>query len=230
MNRHYFCLTSGRILTRETRILRDRDLALVSPTAAAARQSGSGVAPRLRGARLVPVSLARYARDLQAPLRIVLCPAGGRVDDDLRFLREARRAILWPPPVAELWNAIAGLRGSHDSPPERAVAAPERSGRRSALLLEGDVTLDRARRAASSGAPRDWIVERVQRVRIASTGLDELRRLGIRWATLEPVEVVALLASPALARARPRWARLLPDGTPTWTLARGSRFRISSSK
>jgi hypothetical protein len=57
-----------------------------------------------------------------------------------------------------------------------------------------------------------------------------LRRLGIRWATLEPVEVIALVASPALARARAKWARLLPGGTPTWTLARGSKFHVSSSK
>ncbi|HEV8610907.1 MAG TPA: hypothetical protein VGS98_12685 [Thermoanaerobaculia bacterium] len=210
--------------------MRDRHLAFVSPTAAAARQSGLGVAHRLPGARLVPVSLGRYARDPRAPLRIVLCPAGGSLDDDLRFLREARRAILWPPPAAEVWNAIAGLRGSHDSPPERAAAAPERSGLRSALLLEGDVTLDRARRAASSGAPRDWIVERVQRVRIASNGLEELRRLGIRWATLEPVEVIALVASPALESARSRWRSLLPRDIPVWRLARGSKFQVSSSK
>jgi hypothetical protein len=70
----------------------------------------------------------------------------------------------------------------------------------------------------SSGAPRDWIVERVQRVRVGRSGLDELRRLGIRWAVLEPVEVVALAASPALARARSRWAKYLPTDVAVWTL------------
>jgi hypothetical protein len=210
--------------------LRDRRLVLLSPTAAAARDSGRFIARRLAGARLVPASLKTYARDRRAPLQVVLCPVGGRVEDDLRFLREARRAILWPPPAAEVWSAIAGLRGSHDSPPERAAVARDRSGRRSALLLEGDVTLDRARQAAASGAPRDWIVERVQRVRIASEGLEELRRLGIRWATLEPVEVVALAASPALARRRDLWARLLPEGVPVWILARRSKFKVQGSK
>lgn len=208
--------------------MRDRRLALVSPTLAAARESRSEV--RLPGARLVPVSLGTYARDPRAPLRIVLCPAGGGLEDDLRFLRQARRAVLWPPPATEVWNAIAGLRGSHDPPPPRATASPERSGRRSALLLEGDVTLDRARQAAASGAPRDWIVERVQRVRIGPKGLDELRRLGIRWATLEPVEVVALVASPALASARSRWRSLLPKDVAVWRLAPGSKFRVQGSK
>jgi len=210
--------------------LRDRRLALVSPTAAAARESGPEVAPWLPDARLVPVSLGTYRRDRRAPLRIVLCPAGESVEDDVRFLREARRAILWPPPSAEVWNAIAGLRGSHDPPPGRAAAASGRAGRRSALLLEGDVTFDRARRAASSGAPREWIVERVQRVRIASPGLEELRRLGIRWATLEPVEVVALAASPPLSRAASRWRHLLPTGVLVWRLGRSSKFPVSSSK
>jgi hypothetical protein len=208
--------------------LRDGRLALVSPTLAAARESRSSV--RLPGARLVPFSLGSYARDPQAPLRIVLCPAGSSLEDDLRFLREARRGVLWPPPAAEVWSAIAGLRGSHDAPPGGAAAAPGRSGRRSALLLEGDVTLDRARQAAASGAPRDWIVERVQRVRIASVGLDELRRLGIRWSTLEPVEVVALVASARLAGERRRWAKLLPSNVPVWGIAARPASGVSSPK
>jgi hypothetical protein len=203
--------------------LRDRQVSLVSPTTAAAREANLAVAHRLPDARLVPASLISFARDSRAPLRIVLCPEGESVAGDLGFLREARRTILWPPPAAEIWSAIAGLRGSHDAPPGRAPAARGRSGRRSVLLLEGNVTLQRARRAASSGAPRDWIVERVQRVRISSKGLEELRRLGIRWAALDPVEVIALAASPALARARAKWAHLLPDGTPIWRLAPSSR-------
>jgi hypothetical protein len=210
--------------------LRDRQVSLVSPTAAAAHEAGLAVARRLPDARLVPASLHRFARDPRAPLRIVLCPQGESVAGDVGFLREARRTILWPPPAAEVWSAIAGLRGSHDAPPGGAAAARRRSGRRSVLLLEGDVTLERARRAALSGAPRDWIVERVQRVRISSDGLEELRLLGIRWATLDPVEVIALAASPSLARARAKWARLLPDGVAVWTLARRSKFKVQSSK
>jgi hypothetical protein len=201
--------------------LRDRQVSLVSPTADAAREAGFAVARRLPDALLIPASLRRFARDPRAPLRIVLCPEGESVAGDVAFLREARRTILWPPPAAEVWSAIAGLRGSHDAPPGGAAAARGRSGRRSVLLLEGDVTLERARRAAFSGAPRDWIVERVQRVRISSEGLEELRRLGIRWATLDPVEVIALAASPALARARARWARMLPAGTTVWPIGSG---------
>lgn len=197
--------------TRET-------VSLVGPTVPAAQALRFAAASRLPGVRLRPISLVRYASDPRAPLRIVLCPAGDSVAQDVDFLREARRAVLWPAPAAEVWSAIAGLRGSHDTPP--AAAASRAPGRRSALLLEGNVTLGRARRAASSGAPRDWIVERVQRVRVGPNGLDELRRIGIRWAALEPVETIALAASPALARARAKWARFLPDGIPVWTLAR----------
>jgi hypothetical protein len=192
-------------------------LALVAPTAADAREIRLAVASRVAGIRLHPLSLRRYAASPRAPLRVVLAPAGRTVSGDLEFLRDARRTILWPPPAAELWGAIAGLRGSHDAPP--ASAAPGRRGkpgRRSALLLEGEVNLERARRAAASGSPRDWIVERVQDVRIAAKGRDELSALGIRWAVLEPVEVVALVATPALLEARSQWIALLPAGVRVW--------------
>lgn len=210
--------------------MRDRQVSLVSPTAAAAREAGFAVARRLPDTRLVPLSLSGFARDPRAPLRIVLCPEGVSTAGDVGFLREARRTILWPSPVAEVWSAIAGLRGSHDAPPGGAAPTRGRWGRRSVLLLEGDVTLERARRAALSGAPRDWIVERVQRVRIPPTGLEELRQLGIRWAALDPVEVVALVASPALARERAKWARLLPGDIAIWRLPRSSRSGSRSSK
>jgi hypothetical protein len=195
----------------------DEAIGLVGATLAAAREVRFAAATRLPRARLQPISLARYASDPAAPLKIVLCPAGKSVADDLEFLRAARRAVLWPPPTAELWSAIAGLRGSHDAPPSTAPPGARRRG--SALLLEGNLSLPRARRAVSSGAPRDWIVERVQSVRVGPSGLDELRRLGIRWAVLEPVEVIALAASPALARARSRWAKYLPTDVPVWSLA-----------
>jgi hypothetical protein len=176
------------------------------------------------------MSLAAYASDLAAPLPVVLCPGGHSLRSDLEFLREVRRTLLWPPPAAEMWNAIAGLRGSHDAPPAEAVPASRSPGRRSALLLEGPVTIDRARRAAASGAPRDWIVERVQRLRIGPKGMEELRRLGIRWAALDPVEVVALAANRSLARARARWARLLPVDVPVWLLASSSEPEVQSRK
>jgi hypothetical protein len=206
----------------------DEAIGLVGATLAAAREARFVAASRLPRARLRAVSLARYASDPEAPLKIVLCPAGKGVADDLEFLRTARRAALWPPPTAEVWSAIAGLRGSHDAPPSTAPPGSMRRG--SALLLEGNVSLGRARRAVSSGAPRDWIVERIQRVRVGRSGLDELRRLGIRWAVLEPVDVIALAASPALVRARSRWEKYLPTDVAVWTLPRGSGSPASDSR
>lgn len=209
------------------RPLTHEPLVLVGPTAPAPKAVRLAVASRFPGVRLMPISLARYASNPRAPLRIVLCPAGRSVGEDLDFLREARRTILWPAPAAEIWSAIAGLRGSHDAPPAAASVASRTRGRRSALLLEGHVTLDRARRAALSGAPRDWIVERIQRVRIAAKGLDELRRVGIRWAALEPVEIVALAASTALLAARHRWVRLLPPNVTVWPLTSRPESRVT---
>lgn len=176
---------------------------------------------------MIPISLDRFVRDTRAPLGVVLCPAGESVESDLAFLREARRSVLWPPPAEEIWNAIAGLRGSHDAPPRGAPTAPRGTGRRSALFLEGEVTLARARRAAAfSEAPREWIVERVQRVRLGPSGLDEMRRLGIRWAALDPVRVVALVATPALGRARRRWSSLLPADVAVWPLTSRPESRV----
>lgn len=210
---------------------RPNRLALVAPTAADARGLRPAVASRVAGIRLQPFSLPRYAASPRVPLRVVLAPAGRTVSGDLEFLRDARRTILWPPPAVEIWGAIAGLRGSHEAPPASASpGASERPGRRSALLLEGKVTLERARRAAAAGPPRDWVVERVHDVRIGAKGLDELRALGIRWAVLEPVEVVALLASPALVEARSQWNALLPAGVPVWqTTGRRGTLRAAAS-
>jgi hypothetical protein len=59
-------------------------------------------------------------------------------------------------------------------------------------------------------------VERVQRVRIAEAGLERLRLRGIRWSVLEPVEVIGIAASPALADARERWRKFLPADVPMW--------------
>ena len=189
----------------------DRRIALVWPTATVARSFEAALARRFHYDRLQPVSLSRFVSDRRAPVRIVLCPAGRSLADDLAFLRAARRRALWPPPAAEVWSAIAGLRGSHDLAPDVApLPPPTRSGRRAALLLEGDVTPDRARRAAAAPAPRLWIAERVQRVRLGEALLEELRRTGIRWSVLEPVEVVAVVVSPELTRASSRWSRWIP--------------------
>ncbi len=190
---------------------------LVGPTPAASRRFAAGLASRLPGVTFVPLSLARFRSDREAPARVVLCPAGASLPGDLAFLEATFRRVLWPPPGVDLWAAIAGLRGSHDEPPRGARTPGPRSARRtSALLLEGDVTPEGARRAAASGAPRRWVVERVQRVRISDTGLEELRLRGIRWSVLEPVEVIGVAASPALAGARNRWRRFLPAEVPVW--------------
>jgi len=192
-------------------------LGLLGPTPAAARRFAPRLESRLPGFSLVPLSLARFLSDRRAPSRIVLCPAGASLAQDLEFLEAARRRVLWPPPGVDLWGAIAGLRGSHDDPPRGArTPRPGGSRRASALLLEGDVTPASARRAASSGAPRLWIVERVQRVRIPESVLAGLRRQGIRWSVLEPVEVIGLAATPELARARARWRRSLAVDVPVW--------------
>ena len=192
--------------------------AVVSPTATVARRFLPRIARFLPEDELVPFSLARFVSDRQAPARIVLCPEGRGVEEDVTFLEDARRRALWTRPADELAGAIAGLRGSHD---ERAGASRQRSsrGRTTAMLLEGDVTTARAESAAASGAPRQWIVERVQNVRIPAAGLEALRRVGIRWAVLEPVELIAVAASPSLARIRSRWAPLLPPRVFVWTKA-----------
>lgn len=187
---------------------------MVAPVTKVARAAVGPISRRLPAALLEPYDLESFVADLEAPRRLVLVPAGRTLADDLAFVRSTRRRALWPAPPPELAGAIAGLRGSHDEPQE---SRPRRTAS-SALLLEGEVTPDRARRAAAAGAPRDWIVERVQMVRIAAARLEELSRKGIRWSVLDPVEVVALLAGESLASARRLWSRLLPGGLPVWVV------------
>ena len=195
---------------------------MVAPVTKVARAAVRPISRRLPSALLEPYDLESFVADLEAPRRLVLVPEGRTLADDLAFVRSARQRALWPAPPPELGGAIAGLRGSHDEPPG---SRPRRSAS-SALLLEGEVTPDRARRAAAAAAPRDWIVERVQLVRIAAGQLDELRRKGIRWSVLDPVEVVAVLAGESLASARRLWSRLLPSGVPVWVVPeRGSKPR-----
>lgn len=189
---------------------------VLGPTPAVARRLVVRLRARLPGSRLVPLSLARYLSDRRAPSRVVLCPAGSDPARDAAFLKEVRTRVLWSPPGVDLWSAIAGLLGSHEAPPPGAPTPAAGRRRTSALLLEGDVTPAIARRADAAGAPRHWVVERVQRVRIPRSGLESLARRGVRWSVLQPVEVVGIALSPELASARQRWKRLLPPDVPVW--------------
>ena len=192
-------------------------VALLGPTPDASRGFVPRLERRLSAFTLVPLSPARFLSDRRAPSRVVLCPRGASLPADLAFLESMRRRVLWPPPGVDLWGAIAGLRGSHEEPPRDApTPGPGRSRRISALLLEGDVTPASARRAMALGAPRHWIVERVQRVRIPEAGLERLRFRGIRWSVLEPVEVIGIAASSALASDPGRWRSFLPADVPVW--------------
>jgi hypothetical protein len=198
---------------------RPEEIAAVAQTKAAAARAVAASLSRRRKAKFEPFSLAEYLASLQAPSRIVLCPAGRSVGQDIEFLAEASRRALWPAPDEILAEAIEGFRGSH-SPhaaalPRSAVPAAAKRGRREALLLEGMVSSARARKLAETGA-RSWIVETPRHVRIESALYDRLEALGIRWLALEPVTVEAVLARPALARAHARWKRLLPPGTSLW--------------
>ena len=199
-------------------------IACLAPRLGEARRAAERIAERAPGAVLVPCSLRSYLADPGAPSRLVLC-ASGPPDRDLEFLRAAARRLLWPRVPAGLREAIGGLRaeeaGSGDG------AAPSRDVRRrepsAALLMEGLIDQRRARAALLSSGPRDWVVESARHVRIPARWLDTLELAGIRWCALQPIEVVALHASPALARGRRHWGRWLSRETPVWIRERTSR-------
>lgn len=195
---------------------RNRDpVAVVAPTRASARSAAVFLKQRLGGAAAA-CSLAGYLASERAPGRIVLCPAGRSLERDIDFLRAARERTLWNPPDAIVLGAIEGLLGSLPPAAARARPRPRRArDTRTALLLEGTVTSARARAALSSDA-RLWIVEHPRRVRVSRPLMERLRKVGVRWSALEPVSVVAILASPRLAAARSRWKGLVPAGTPLW--------------
>jgi hypothetical protein len=46
--------------------------------------------------------------------------------------------------------------------------------------------------------------------------MKRLQKTGVRWLALDPVILVAVLASPRLAEARSRWKHLLPAGARLW--------------
>jgi hypothetical protein len=192
-------------------------IAAIAPTKAAAWAARAWLVRRRKGL-FEPFSLAAYLASMKAPSRVVLCPGGRSVGQDIEFLAEASRRALWPPPDEVLAEAIDGFRGSvsrHMAAVSGTAPAAVGNVSREALLLEGRVGSSRARSLAGIGA-RAWVVESPRHVRIESALYGRLEALGIRWFALEPVTVAAVLAPPALARARPRWRRLLPPGTPLW--------------
>lgn len=186
----------------------------MSPTAARAREAARSLAGYLSVSGVRPVSLRSFLA-AGASLPAVLCPSGRSVGEDLAFLREVRERALWELPDSIVHAAIAGLLGSPtDAAPARGARA---RGGGLALLLEGSVGWTRARAALRSDA-RVWVVESAGQARLSRRRLEELERRGVRWAVLRPVVVVALAASPRLARARPRWKNLLPAKTPVWVI------------
>lgn len=191
--------------------------ALVAPTLARARGAAAALEGRLPAGH-TPFSLIGYLTSPRPPRQVVLCPSGRSVTEDIAFLRRLRDRVLWEPPDDVLYGAIAGLLGSRAGLPDNGpVGRRARQGRNQgkpeteALLLEGIVDASRARALLDRSA-RLWIVESPGRVRLDRRMMDHLRQSGVRWRALEPVTVVAVLTSPALARARSRWRSLLPAG------------------
>ncbi len=147
---------------------------------------------------------------------MVLCPVGWSLERQIDFLRAARERALWEPPGEIVFDAIEGLLGSLPPAPARGRrGARHASERHAVLLLEGLVTSERARAALASDA-RLWVVEHPRRVRVNRPLMKRLQKTGVRWLALDPVILVAVLASPRLAEARSRWKQLLPAGARLW--------------
>jgi hypothetical protein len=194
---------------------------VIAPTPALARSAAAFLTEHL-SEDLSPFALPDYLASPRAPRRVVLCPAGRSVTADIDFLRAARERVLWDAPEEIVYRAIGGLVGSIPASPapgsgrrRASVSRKHSGGTATALLLEGTVTTARARALSSQDALL-WIVEHSGRVRVDRGLMETLRRKGVRWAALDPVVVVAVLASPRLARARSRWRRLLPSETRVW--------------
>lgn len=208
---------------------------ILAPTAPEAVRAARALARAQDGLRLRPYSLAGFLRSRRSPPGIVLSPGEGSLPRSVEFLRRVRRRLLWPPPSGDLLAAISGLISRDDLQPGPTdlPAASRRARRRaagrggppltSALLLEGEVTPERVRALLASEVPRTWIVESAQRVRLSESELERLETGGVRWRCLERIPVLALAATPALARDRARWKALLPARTPVWILPRASR-------
>jgi hypothetical protein len=210
-------------------------IACVAPGRRSAVGAADVLAASLPKARVEAFSLAGYLAAKRAPHRIVLCPAGLSTAADLRFLGLAVERLLWPAPPRGLRAAIGGIR-PHGDPrrehaPSRSEAQRAVPGRvASALLLEGRVGASRALSALAASGPRDWIVESARHVRMPARLHRTLARAGIRWSALEPIELVALYARPALARARGKWKALLPARTRVWIAAPRRAGRASPGR
>ena len=192
---------------------------LVAPGMGRARSAAAAFSQRLSGLRCSPVSLSSLLARGPASETLVVCPGGASLERDLDFLARLSERVLWPAPGPELFGAIAGLLG-HELPDAPPAAWRRETRRKVAFLFEGSVTPARARAALASDA-RHWIAESVRHVRLSPQRLASLQREGVRWSALRPLRVVALIASPALARVQRRWRKLLPPGTPIWVWDQG---------
>ncbi len=193
-------------------------IACLVPGGRLAPAASARIAAETRPATISSFSLSAYRAAPRPPGRLVLCPAGRSVEADLRYLSRVAQCLLWPRPPGGFQDAIAGIRAPGRVETDRRGRRAPSSGEQiaAALLLEGEVSLQRARRALAARGPCQWIVEDPRCVRIPERSLRALVRAGVRWSSLEGLEIVALYASPALARARPRLRRVLPPRTPIW--------------
>jgi hypothetical protein len=192
------------------------EVACLAGSLAEARSATRTLSARLPEAALLPYSLRSYLAALDAPARVVVCPGGRSLEEQLHQLRRIHLRLFWPAASADFRDAIGGLRTGGARPRRVGPLRRTPSSRvAAALLLEGPIDAARARAAIEAGGPLDWIVESVRHVRIGEARLFQIGRAGVRWAVLEPVDLVALCASPALAASR-RWRRFVPARTPIW--------------
>lgn len=191
----------------------------MAPGPELARRLARDLALRLPRARFEAFSLAGYLAADSPPSRVVLGPAGRSAAGDLAFLTRASRRLLWPAPPPRFRRAIGGLRNTEEPARpvrSRPLGTRSRTGVAAALLLEGEVDPERARAALAAAGPLAWIVEAPGRVRIADRSLEVFGRAGVRWFVLEPVSIVAVFATPALARSKKGRRALLPARAPFW--------------
>ncbi|HEY2797132.1 MAG TPA: hypothetical protein VGK26_04525 [Thermoanaerobaculia bacterium] len=200
-----------------------RPIVCIAPGGRLSRADETAIAARLPGAALTVRSLSQYCATLPPESRILICAPGASASRDLEFLRRVLGRLLWPAPSADFRDAIAGLRAPRSRPRSARFrqARPRGGDTVAALLLEGRVDPARMRSvlasSSTSRAPRDWIVESPCHVALTARWARTLARAGVRLSTLEPVELVAIYAAPAVARRlSARWKRLLPPRTPVW--------------
>jgi hypothetical protein len=187
---------------------------IVAPSRARALTAAADLKRRMPDARWRFLSLPDLLVRGKIAQSLVLCPAGADAEADIVFLSRVSARALWPAPEADLHGAISGLLGHHLSVSSAPIPR-KRSNRKIALLIEGEITMSRARAALRSDT-REWIVEKPASVRLSERQLKRYQQLGVRWTALEPVRVLGLFASPRLAAVRRRWKRLLPPDTPVW--------------